>query len=237
MVAANPSEVGYDVAELDNALVDRVLHYAPGWDPTTWAKWARESGLSEAVIGFTLANFPGAVNVGESQLSYEINEKLITTPRAIEYFSALYEPNLSEGMLNVIATGLLGQQGAAAFIKQELSARPLTVKDLAEPYEYDETLKKWSADPESAGKIKASTISIMTHLLDHEVPEDLEHFTPQLRSDIAIISRYIARLSSISQEEAFALIDRSIPEWADFLKRAVLSWTTRMAQDNQLIGR
>ena len=89
VAAANPSEMGYMVQDLDEAMVDRMLHYAPGWDARHWGSWAQSADLPPEIIDFALRHQGGLVVTGESQLPLEIEQKLRTTPRTLEYMGAL----------------------------------------------------------------------------------------------------------------------------------------------------
>jgi len=224
VAAANPSELGFQVNELDPAMVDRVLHYAPGWDAPAWAKWAQGTRrFKPQVIDFALAK-PHVIETGEAQLPLEIETKLKATPRSIEYFNALYEPDLSEGMLKVIAEGILGREAAEEFLNWHLGERPLPVRSLLEGT-YDAHLERWAESGEEA-LISATTKRMVSVLVDNQVEEKV----------VKRLGRYLALIPSHARDEAWYLLQRSAPDWLDPLKQSCAKWRQHLAKHNQLIG-
>lgn len=110
--AANPPREGYHVARLDEALMDRMLHIPLGFDPVRWIAWAGSTDIPEEVLNFT-ARFPDLMAKTETSLeSLEIK----ATPRSMEYLARLYEPGMDLDFLRLIASGLIGETAADAFI-------------------------------------------------------------------------------------------------------------------------
>jgi hypothetical protein len=224
IAAANPSELGYQVNELDEAMVDRMLHYAPGWDAPSWTKWANSTDkFAPQVIDFALAN-PDLIETGEAQLPVEIEKKLRATPRSLEYFAALYEPDLSEGMLRVITEGILGRSAAEEFMRQHLGERPLTFEAIAQG-EYKETLARWINDGNESF-ISASTNRLVAGLVKRDVKDNVAKR----------VSLYIAMIPGNAREEAFFLLGRSAPEWLDILKQYTAEWRQHMAKEGTLLS-
>jgi len=220
VAAANPSELGYQVSELDEAMVDRVLHYAPGWDAPAWAKWAQKDGnLSSHVLEFALAN-KQLIITGEAQLPLEIENKLRATPRSMEYFSALYESEMSEGMLEVIAGGILGRAAAEEFIRQHRGERALSFEYLLAG-KYEPTLQGW-IDGEANGDalISATTHLLVAGLVGRKVNEEA----------VRRLGYYLALIPREMRDEAWALTRRSAPDWLDALKDSQSEWTKQLQQ-------
>jgi hypothetical protein len=200
-------------------MVDRVLHYAPGWDAPAWAKWAQGTGaFKDQVIAFAMQN-PELVEVGESQLPREIENKLKATPRSLEYFNALYDPDLSEGMLNVISQGILGRTPAEAFLRQHQDERPLSFEALLEG-RYDGDLRRWAGGSGSS-YIAATSTLMVTGLVDR--PVDTK--TAQR------LGRYLALIPTNFKEQALAQLLRSAPEWVDPLKQTSARWSQHFARE------
>jgi len=113
--AANPPDGGeYEVEELDPALKNRMLHIASSWDKPAWVRWARGKGIEPDIIRFAIER-ADIVREGRAELPPSINP--IATPRALEYFGALYEPQMPLDLLALFARGLLGERAAEAFIE------------------------------------------------------------------------------------------------------------------------
>jgi hypothetical protein len=220
VAAANPSELGYQVNELDEAMVDRVLHYAPGWDAPAWAKWAQSTKqFKDQVIDFAMAN-THLVEVGEAQLPLEITNKLKATPRSLEYFNALYEPELSEGMLEVITLGILGRAAAEEFVRQHIGDRAISLAALLSN-KYDATLRRWINGGEDT-MISATTLLMVAGLVGRPVDENAAKR----------LGRYLALISGDMRDEAWALLQRSAPEWLEPLKHTHAQWRRQFAKTN-----
>ena len=67
--AANPPRPGYDVDELDEALMDRMLHVPLGFDVVRWIAWAETTDIPEDVVGFT-ARFPELMAEAQTDLTH-----------------------------------------------------------------------------------------------------------------------------------------------------------------------
>lgn len=134
--AANPPRPGYDVDELDEALMDRMLHIPLGFDVVRWIAWADSTDIPEDVVGFT-ARFPDMMAEAQSDLEHL---DIKATPRSMEYLARLYEPGMDLGLLEVIAEGLIGRTPAESFLNHVMNAdRPVSAIDVLSG-EYQERL-------------------------------------------------------------------------------------------------
>lgn len=126
--ACNPPEPGYDVTDLDQAMIDRMLHVPFGFDPAAWHTWARRQALEEDVIDFVRLS-PDQLTTGPRGLPAAVVPQ--PTPRAVEFFARLYEPQMDDGLLSLIAEGLLGTDAAPVFMasRQRLE-RELTAEQI-----------------------------------------------------------------------------------------------------------
>lgn len=111
--AANPPDNDYQVSELDDAMMNRMLHVPVAFDLARWLAWADDANLAEDLMHFTALNTQlingGTVGLPES-LTIE------ATPRSIEYLSRLYEPKMNRRLLITLARGLIGVEAARLFI-------------------------------------------------------------------------------------------------------------------------
>lgn len=220
--AANPGETGYDVAVLDDAMIDRMLHYVPGWDAPAWARWATRSGLHPTVIDFTLAR-RNMLRIEEAMMPIEVAERLGATPRAMEYISALVEDGMSEGMLNVIALGLLGRQAGPQFVKDFTSGadeHPLTARAIQDGAEavYRRVLAWKHAN--NVDLIMGSALHMMGSLVGRSP------VLPQDKDEISQMGRFMALLEDFTREEIVAEMERSAPAWVDPLQSATDHWVS-----------
>lgn len=143
VAAANPNQAGYDVNSMDDAMVGRMLHYAPGFNTATWARWARETGLSSKVVDFVLQN-PDLVDTGEARLPDEVRPTL--NPRSGAYLAALYEDGMDRRILDVVATGLWGEDTAEAMLDHHQDpVAPLTGEQILAS-DWSQILETWIAD-------------------------------------------------------------------------------------------
>lgn len=143
--AANPEDGEYRVTHLDGAMLDRMLHVWIDWDPDRWISWAAATGLEEDVVRFAASNrsLMGGIS---GQLPDSVAPA--PTPRALEYFAALYEPDMPDDLLRTIAEGLLGREAAEAFTSGPRGQdRPLSGEQIIAGV-WRRYLPRWSERPE-----------------------------------------------------------------------------------------
>jgi hypothetical protein len=242
IAAANPSEMGYMVQDLDEAMVDRMLHYAPGWDARHWGHWAGNNSIQKDIIDFALRHQGGLVSTGEAQLPLEIENKLRTTPRTLEYVSALYEEGMPEGLLRVVSQGLMGRDAAEAFVEMAQSeSKPLAPEMiLAEPrvdqngqafYAYEDLVYAWLREPTLGEEfLRVSTEMLVVHLIDKPSPSD----DPRENRSGSLIGRYLALLPANLKEEALKSFTRSAPQWKNVLQAAMLGWSEVLSKQQKV---
>jgi len=111
--AANPPGSSYDVEPLDDALMNRLLHVPMTFDAVRWSSWAGATHIHPDLIGFTV-QYPEAVASMEQGLPAGVKPQ--ATPRSVEYLGRLYEHDMDEELLLVLATGLIGETAATQLI-------------------------------------------------------------------------------------------------------------------------
>jgi hypothetical protein len=217
VVAANPSEVGYDVRTMDDAMIDRMLHYVPGWDAPAWAAWAQSAGLDPRVIDFVLRN-QEHVEIGETDFPVEVSERLAATPRSFEYFAALYEPDMPKRMLRVIAYGLLGREVGQMFIDEHETAPPALRFDQILKPGYEDQLRRWR-DANDYASIRASTGRVIAGLVGKDVDTEV----------VKKLGRYFGLLPDSERNTGLAALRRSAPDWAKLVEYATEKWMQHLA--------
>lgn len=230
IAAANPLELGYMVQPIDEAMVDRLLHYAPGWDSSHWASWATKAGIDQRIINFALMD-PDNVFSGEAVLPTEVTDKLKPTPRSYAYLSALYREGMPSGLLRVISDGILGVDHGEMFRDSLIEEMPLSYEEILAG-SYDKKVHSWLSKlgPGQPGSsmINAS-LGIMTSAL---VDQDPVSSTPALSrnpengGDVTafLLGRFLARIPRNTREEAFVSIAKSAPQWENVLRKATIFW-------------
>jgi hypothetical protein len=148
VAAINPSdaEAGYEVAELDPALLSRFIQVGVKADRKEWLVWARKAGLHEDVLRYVAAD-PKVFDSPESN------------PRAWAYVSKFLsnwngngtgEPSApcSRAVMRAAVSGLVGVQRAAAFFTfLKTGERPLSTEEILDEYgSHRDRLLGWVSD-------------------------------------------------------------------------------------------
>lgn len=258
IAAANPTETGYLVEEIDEAMVDRMLHYSPGWEAPVWGHWASGSEIDPDIINFAFQRadlIPATSSLGQTQVPHEIEGKLGPTPRSLTYFASLYQPGMPEGLLRVVSQGLLGKEAGDAFVDMVRSPeKPLSGSEiLANPavddsgnkeYLYDEKLISWRDNlTEKNNYLQASVQHLVVELLNigQYVPADPEpgiDYQNDVRQNVVAqrAGRFLAMLPSRTKDEAYQMIERSAPAWSGVIAESIDIWLPTLAQSGKIIG-
>jgi MoxR-like ATPase len=157
VAAINPSEDGYEVEELDPALLSRFVevHVVP--DRGEWLEWARAEGVHPGVVAYVEANV-------------DIFDTPESNPRAWDFVGRLLQAAEGRGPaerqpLRVAVAGLVGTARAAAFFKAlDSGERPLSAGQIKGEYrQHRETVRAWL----EAGRldmIRGSHRALLVHL-------------------------------------------------------------------------
>lgn len=136
--AVNDRDDGYQVEELDAALLSRFVQVKLEPSQKEWLDWARRTGVHPKVVGFVGAD----PNIFSDPLS---------NPRAWTYVARVLEaadsgPYMPEGLMVAVA-GLVGATWAAAFVAYMGSESPLEADKIIEGYEsYRAVVRGWRKD-------------------------------------------------------------------------------------------
>jgi len=217
---ANPGEIVYAVRDMDEAMVDRMIHYAPGFDLPGWVEWARSAGVNQRVIDFVLRYPPDLLNpqksiikVGELGLPMAIADSLRATPRSLEYISALLPDETPLAMVRVLAEGMLGlkDDAAALFVKHwQDDVRPLSYAQV-ESGEYRKPLHDWLAAGET-DLVRGTSEGLVGELVSINA-DPARRNKEEIARTAGAVGRYLADLPAELREEAFASIGRSANGW------------------------
>lgn len=262
IAAANPTETGYLVEEVDEAMVDRMLHYSPGWEAPVWGHWAKtKGGVHPDIVDFVFQNpetLPAVTDLGQSQLPHEIEGKLGATPRSLTYFASLYEPDMPEGMLRVIVHGLLGRKAGDAFVEtlnraekplraEEILAEPIVDSNNVKHYSYDPILQSWRENmPFYERYFEASVQNLVVELLnigEYAPPSVPEKDRPAYHNDVQknIVAqragRFLASMPGKTKDGGFGIILRSAPRWSKVIEQSMEKWSKELARTGKLTSK
>ena len=154
VASANPAEDGYDVAELDEALLSRFVKVEVEADREEWLAWAKANDVHPDVVAYV-------------ECDRSIFCAPESNPRAWTYVSELLLANGSSQthLLQVAASGLVGEARAASFFRfMRKRLRPLKADEILSDYaNYRPRIKEWV----QAGKLElleGSLFAVKTRL-------------------------------------------------------------------------
>lgn len=215
VVAANPSEmaaqgqVAYTVNQLDEAMIDRFLHYCPGIDAPGWAAWADKTGINSKVVDFALRN-PTLIEDEEiGGLPEEIEAALSTSLRSLEYLAWLLPENedVPPGLLPVIAYGLLGRDASEKFIHHwHDQERPLTFHDIVAGG-WESKIERWASGIEESDLIQATNERLVSELVRRDISD------PNRAHIARVIGYYLSRIEPHHRKEMLMSVARSAAAW------------------------
>jgi MoxR-like ATPase len=171
VAAVNPSEEGYDVAELDDALLSRFVKVSVVADREEWLAWADGNKVHPDVLDYVRAD----------RTVFKSRE---SNPRAWSYVSNLLLANADNGHQQTIraaVSGLVGAERAASFFRYVKDrARPLTAQEVLACYPKHRTrLGEWVAGGRLdmvRGTLRAVTAYLQARQNFDAVDEDREQW-------------------------------------------------------------
>lgn len=104
-----------DVARLDDALLNRMVHVNLSFSAEGWLGYMADKGRPPQVLAFARNNVD-RLPAEMPELPDEFHVPV--TPRSFENLSCLYEPGMDRGLLRLIAQGLIGKELAADFLRE-----------------------------------------------------------------------------------------------------------------------
>jgi len=197
VIAANPPNEKYQVAKLDEALMNRMVHIALGFDPVRWAAWAGNTEIDADIVTF-LARNPEMMAEAVPKLPDEIDVQ--ATPRSLEYLARLYEPGMDQDLLRVLAHGLIGRHAGEAFIRH--------VNGIDKPVSAEEVLAGQFAEKLGShianrryDLIDASMTLLVAMMARFRLARDGQgQLTEKAQSDLRAVATYLQMLGQLGQE-------------------------------------
>lgn len=239
VAAANPSEMrsegdeAYTVTILDEALVDRFLHYNPGYNPATWAAWAlKQPTLNRRLIDFALRN-PGLLTENEvGGLPQEIEAILGTSPRSVTYCGYLLPAgeDIPERLVKIISYGLLGRQGSQLLMEMWNETENAITFDDVLAGEWEDRLMRWRENPAKSDLMDASITYVVAGLYGSE--PDPENPTDQDRKIAKEVGRFASLLADDQLDTFYEQVNRTAAAWSVPLGKTVAHY--RRTRDTDL---
>jgi hypothetical protein len=167
VAAINEAQDGYQVEDLDEALLSRFLRIKVLPDRQGWLSWGKAEGrVHEKVLGFVECS-PG------------VFDEPASNPRAWEYVSKFLlsweeGPGRDRDLLAAALSRLVGEHWALAFCQfYETGRRPLTAAEVVGCYEaYRAVLRRWVSVAQ-LDLVAASLAALQRHLEPQCVYEDV----------------------------------------------------------------
>jgi hypothetical protein len=156
VACVNPSEEGYDVDELDAALLSRFvkIHVKP--DPGLWVEWARRHAVHPDIIRYIECDATAFDNPE-------------SCPRSWKYVSDVLKVADSEqtlaSSLRAAVSGLVGEKRGAAFLAfREKSEEPLSAEDVLVRYGSRQTVVHHWILTGRLDVVRATMLEVQKHL-------------------------------------------------------------------------
>lgn len=169
VAAVNPPEEGYEVTELDPALLSRFVRAVVVPDRSKWLAWGRAAEVHPDVLSYV-----------ESDPS--VFESAQSNPRAWKYVSDLLSAQgnskASRPTLRVAVSGLVGRERQASLFRYlKDRVRPLQAEEVLADYpDHRERLREWACQEGKLDLVKGTLWAVMTELQS-------EHLFQEARDD------------------------------------------------------
>lgn len=156
VAAINPPDDGYEVNELDPALLSRFVKVGVRADRDEWLAWARKAKVHPDVAAYV-----------ESDASvFEAHE---SNPRAWKYVSDLLLANdtgAASETIQVGVSGLVGSKRAGSFLAfRRNRVRPLNAEEILSGYaQHRDRLRGWVRDDGKLDLVEGSLLALETRL-------------------------------------------------------------------------
>src|SRR5262249_40154196 len=157
VASVNPPAEGYEVSELDAALLSRFVRAAVVPDRDGWLAWAQREKVHPEVIAYVRSD-PSVFDTAESN------------PRTWKYvsdlLSAVGNARANRTTLRAAVSGLIGQERQASFFRfLRDKVRPLNAAEVLDDYgEHRERLQAWAREEGKLDLVQGSLWSVMTEL-------------------------------------------------------------------------
>jgi hypothetical protein len=188
--AVNDADDGYQVEDLDPALLSRFVRVKIEADQKEWCAWARRHNVHTKVVAFVEGN-PSIFRDPQSN------------PRAWSYVSRLLQAadagSYSPDELVVAVAGLVGETWSGAFAESFGADTPLTALKIVEAYQgHAGIVRRWKKNAR-LDLLEASWFNLRNHLqrqatfdavvAEPEQKKNVEKFLRELAPDLALQAR------------------------------------------------
>lgn len=226
IAAANPSEMrsegdeAYTVTILDEALVDRFLHYNPGYNAAGWAAWAKaQPQINRKVVDFVLRNQELIESEELGGLPQEIEDILGTSLRSATYCGYVL-PEGSEAperLVKVISYGLLGRKGSERLMDMWHEDEYAITFDDVMHGQWEDRLMRWQGNRDRGDFIEASISHIVAGLIAN--PPDPS--SPESKQIAIHVARFAAMLDDDYLDEFNKQVERATKSWNGPLQKTI----------------
>jgi hypothetical protein len=191
VAAINPPDDGYEVSELDPALLSRFVRVLVVPDRDEWLAWARRAHLHRDVIAYVETD-PSIFEAPESN------------PRAWAYVSKLLSAPGNAGArrptLRTAVSGLVGEERQTSFFRfLKDRVRPLNAEEVLDAYsEHRERLRGWVREEGKLDLVQGTLWEVMALLQS----EHLFNAVRKDRKQWQNLGRFLTDLPGDLREEA-----------------------------------
>lgn len=195
--AINPPDDGYEVSELDLALLSRFVRALVVPDRDNWLAWAREEGLHPDVIAY----------VETDQSIFDAPE---SNPRAWTFVSSLLSAagnaKARRQTLRTAVSGLVGEERQASFfrfLKERI--RPLNADEVLEAYsEHREQVRAWVHEEGKLDLVRGTLWEVMRLLQSEHLFNAVRNDRKQWQN----LGRFLKDLPGDLREEAESFFEK-----------------------------
>jgi MoxR-like ATPase len=191
VAAINPPDGGYEVSELDPALLSRFVKALVEPDRDCWLAWARQEGLYPDVIAYV-------------ETDRSIFKAPESNPRAWTYVSKLLSAPGNAGTrrqtLRTAVSGLVGEERQASFFRfLKDRIRPLDADEVLDAYsEHRERVRAWVKEEGKLDLVQGTLWSVMTLLQSEHLFESVKADRQRWQN----LGRFLKDLPGDLREEA-----------------------------------
>ncbi len=167
------------VYKMPAPLANRFVHLHMGVEVSAWREWAFNNGIDTRIIGYI-----GYKNSDLFTFDATKNQKSFATPRSWEFVDALLKSGMSENLLLDAIGGAIGEEIAVNFLSYARVMEHLP--DIEAILEGE----AGGAYPKRTDALYALASGLVSHLLQHNTPERLEHllaYVMELQSEFSVM--------------------------------------------------
>ncbi len=166
------------VYKMPSPLANRFVHLHMGVEVGSWREWAFKNGIDMRIVGYI-----GYKNSDLFTFDATKNQKSFATPRSWEFVDALLKSGMNENLLLDAIGGAIGEEIAVNFLSFARVMEHLP--------DIEAILQGGAGDyPERSDVLYALASGLVSHLLQNNTPERLEHllgYVMELQSEFSVM--------------------------------------------------